>query len=870
MMEGETVPVITPSNTVATAGGEEEIRESKPQPVVSTPSPSDLSGEAEKAPCSGPTVQNQPIAAASNSLESRNDGEIKTQINNIGPATIDQRGDQVGRDVNTLKDLQAGGDVTVVFGSFTKTEIQGPIPAQAASVKAAVKPVADRVRDLPHPGQMNLFPVQLDEHPALVEILKARRVVILSSFEHKLAFSAAYSLVRDGSFDGYSRRLLVLSQQDDENDLTIAFLESEGLRECSHQIFLVEIISSSSFVDSLRNDSLGSIGTLRALLEERKVFIVCALSSEVLGLSFSKRGMVPFQLDHQEIPFLRYKLAQALPLEEVERTQPRLEEQWKRGLWADFSSKEDFYRQVSELLAVPGQLEQEVERRDLLASELSAAEATRQLKPIRPEDILRDDNGLRRVVLYAATYFRNLGPTDFDAIVRLLLGEDTVQVEKQIETLDDRRRVQIHKEPVPRKLVELWDESSDRVLAECALEALPRGENSGIVMEFAKSYLRTETRLHLESKNAIFLARCFARLQENGLILRAEISSEVAESAIRLWLAQMKDLDRLLKDLLLRIVAQSDTELRRCLCDRLCNVVREILQTEALRGTIHRFIDYFFRERLHETALFIVLDLVRRLRFAPEFEAFFWMKRLLDEGNEEIQGSTYRCLFALAQESSIHLYDVLSAIRGWLPEPERRRFSPSGGYSLSFLPEYCVATAKSCREEHYGIWPSRYPLFSALSGDPVRTREKLEMLAGWLTHPGLEAVISANKTEPKDEGKKLAARREALAAFLADLVELWALILEGTAPEKAHPEARRLADSLFEVLISHLDRPQQIRIARRWQWRQQDYYQQAGCLPVGNRSERNALLAKRKKLLEVKSRFLPGGALSPQPQEVLR
>jgi hypothetical protein len=90
---------------------------------------------------------------------------------------------------------------------------------------------------------------------------------------------------------------------------------------------------------------------------------------------------------------------------------------------------------------------------------------------------------------------------------------------------------------------------------------------------------------------------------------------------------------------------------------------------------------------------------------------------------------------------------------------------------------------------------------------------------------------------------------------MADLIERWILILEGTEAEKIHPEAHLMADALLQSLATRFTKAQKSLFIRRWQACQQDYYRQVNHLPLKQRDERSRLLAMRKKVLDLKQRF---------------
>ena len=732
----------------------------------------------------------------------------------------------------------------------------------------------DPTSDLP--AQVDTPSLSINKYEHLLAVLLDRRAILLSSFEHQISFAAAYAIVRHSTFDTYERRLLTVERRSDKIDLSIDLFGRREYHDKKDQIILIEVNHNGSFLESLRTESCGEPARLRELLCKKNILLVFAASCELLGLTPDEPSSPLLPLYQCSIPYLYCKLAQRLPEERAVDIESLLLDQRRRKLWDDFPTTIDFFREVGNLLATAGQLETEIERRENLFRDRTSIESIEILKAVHPADFFTDGDELRSTVLYAATYFRDLTPNDFDKIVRLLLNDKTIEVEKESQIVNDKGEIQVRKEPVVRRLADIWRESPDRILRECYLEAVSRNGSLQVV-DFSKGYLRRDLRVFLESKYPMFVARSFQRLQDSGILFWQDSSEKILDNLVLLsvertlsdpsyydrnWLVQVlltfksqleADVDEMPEDLVSLLVHLGKNELvRRHFYHRLCQLIREMLRYEALRGAVRGFLNFLVSHE-RDTALDIVLELARRLRFAPEFEAYSWIRKLLDQGNSDVRERTYECLFTLVTESGIRLYGTLEAIRGWLPEPTREleRYSQSSRYALTFLPSYCFATAYNFPYQHYGEWPSRYPLFSALPDDISLAHAKLELLANWLNHPGL--IVRLEDMTPE------ASR----ASFIADLMELWILILEGGGLQEVKSGAKALADALLEAFARHIDEKQHIYLVRRWQQQQQAYYKQVNLLPVRERAKRGILLAKRKKLLEVKQRFLQTGPRRP-------
>ncbi|HEX9945141.1 MAG TPA: hypothetical protein VGG03_24285 [Thermoanaerobaculia bacterium] len=838
-------------------------------------SPESVTAEAQFLEAGLPESPNDSANKSTRSQVINNNAPINEQ-DNIQGNQNNIRGDQ-----NNIQGNQNNiGNIFVGFAAETTTE-RFEDPTQELPSKIAVPP----------------FP--LDRHQELLSALEDHRAVLLSSFDHDFALAAANQIVRSSRFDSCQRRLLTLvGEKAERRDINMDLFSREEYDK-QHQVILIEVNRKGPFLESLRTPSRGQAGILIDTLETKKLTLICASSNEILGISPDVDLPYCFAFYHYSIPFLSHKLRMHFLEAEAIAIQEQLEDQRNRGLWDDAPGVDDFFRKVSSYLGIRGRLQEELQRRESLSHGLVTCAPIEQLKKIKPADLFKDTDALQGTLLYAGVYFAGLPVRDFEKVVCLLLGETTVEIEEKSRVGHDQGEIQVPEAPVKRKLVDLWRESPDRTLTECSLEII-RGNGSSRVIDFSEGYLRTELREHFEARYPMFLAKRFERFQETGLLFQEDVSEGIADRLISL-VVERALFDSFLYDgdWLIRFVFRSAWQqgspgtydgpeedlfgliarlgevgrLNGRFFSRLSQLIRELVQHESLRSTVQAFMSHLFGDRQRSRALEIALELAKRLHFVPEFESFFWMKRLLNEGSKAVRDQTYQQLFTLATEKGRHIYELLDAVWVWLPEPTQTTYSKSNLCALRFLPGYCFATTSSpTLERHYGDWPSRYVLFSALPRSITAVRTKLDLLAGWLTHPGLNAAVELEREDPEERlttGLKTTVElegvdpEESLAKAIADLIELWILILEGTAPEStAHPEARRIANALLETFATHVGGPQRSHLLRRWQWRQKAYHQEVGELPVSDREGRSKLLAKRKKVLEIHQRFMRLGPSS--------
>ncbi|HEU4432081.1 MAG TPA: hypothetical protein VFR51_01710, partial [Pyrinomonadaceae bacterium] len=208
-----------------------------------------------------------------------------------------------------------------------------------------------------------------------------------------------------------------------------------------------------------------------------------------------------------------------------------------------------------------------------------------------------------------------------------------------------------------------------------------------------------------------------------------------------------------------------------------------------------------------------VLFLVRGLQFAPAFDEFYWIKRLLDEGDSSVKDGAYYHLYSYIQK--IGIYPLLSKLEQWIPTDERpfHDYSPSCIYSLRLLVEYCSDLSDKFEEEQT---PRRHPLFAF--ADENVARENCRRLITWLFHPGMPSVFAELDTLFGDE------RPEArILPFICELVLEWMVVLrdqqsaESSVGSEQFVSTERTQDFLIESLAVNTSQTQRAEILLYWE-----------------------------------------------------
>ena len=739
---------------------------------------------------------------------------------------------------------------------------------------ATSRPFEDPTEALPsQPFEISSLHVEINDK-LLVE-LERYRIALLTSFDQATCVAAAYNLMQHQKFTSYEKRTLLLTRTDNREraGIDIDLFTRQEYLDKTRQILLVKIPEQEEkrrFLDSLlsiTSDYL-HVSSIRDNLRDREMFIIVSARCDLIGLQPDRCLPSPGFL-HWPVPFLLPLLQRHFPNDRARQIESQLTGQVERGLWTNLA---ELYETVAEQLEnSPAEFEEALRHTEAGSLNLLRGPSDTE----NPIATLAEGRGVGAIVAYTAVYFPNLSPQDFDRIVCLLLADQTVQVEQESQIVNDKGDVLTRKEKVERRLVELWRASPDTFLRDCCLEACSRSDGTHVV-EFSPPHLREKFRTVLERRFPIFLAETFACLQGTDMLFAPELSPAIADNLIRLsvertlvdpayygerWLVAFvaglrrefhtgAATDDPAAEFLVIVAQLHDAILRRNVYNRLAQLIREMLRHDALLATVRGFFEALIAKCQLDGVLDILLELVKRLRFAPRFDGFRWLKRLLDEGSEDIRDQTYLCLLELAADSGVRIFDFLESIHAWLPEADKEetRYSFSNRYALRLIVNYSHSSLCAVSPASYGEWPSRCTLFAALPRNKRVIEERVGMIVRWLLHPGIPKAIDPDDSEIT----------ERYLWFLGDFIEICFLVLEGPRPADAHVDARLPAESLVHALQEQLGSARHAELVRYWQMKQDAYAQIAIVTPrtlPAAAKKRRLFLAKRNILLTLRRRL---------------
>jgi hypothetical protein len=726
-----------------------------------------------------------------------------------------------------------------------------------------VKELAEELNSLPP----DLHPFRDPQHEKLIGELVNRRILVLTSYQESSAYAAGYSVVKDDFYSGCTRKALYPTRERDRNraDVDLLALTDEEFLGKEQQILLIEIDSRCAILDSAERLPSSAIGRIRDQLESHGSYIVLAIKEEL----FTKNPAAAKVLCHS-VSHLRYLLTTHLDDHAAEEMEARLLTAGKQG----GMELQELYRRVADRIgtgidAVEGLL-LELEQ----ARTLPLAERKLLLQPITTQSVFRDDSEIHRAAAFIATYFPEITHDDFHCLMVTLLGDQTRKVERVRQVVSRDGNVASITEETTELWSERWPADADQVFRDCHLGTVI-APNGTWVVDFGEPYLRRELRAHFERHFSWYLRRQCRVLQDCGIFFALTLSSATEEALVRLFVeraladpvgfgsAWLVDLVGSMKiqmkgdppdgppeARLVWLLEQLELQahLRAHFYGRLALLIREMLDRDSLRPMVREFFEYLIAVRQHDAVLDLVLELARRLRFAPHFDPLLWMRRLLDQGSSDIRQRTVGRLVALARASGPRIYEFLSGVRTWLPEAGRapERFSVSNRVALEFPFAYCLAVARSLRDEEMGRWPSRHPLFYALP--PANTAEahrELATLVEWVLDPrgaALEIADPADPTRPAEAVR---------IGFVGDLIEHWSWVLDSGTADRA-PEARALFATIVEEVDHRMGARERAWLQRSWSRRQDEYLAQ---VTDAGGPGRTAIGRRRARIDQLKRRF---------------
>jgi hypothetical protein len=738
----------------------------------------------------------------------------------------------------------------------------------------------DPTKLLPNkPAELPSFdsPKEIEEH---FSELKNNRILLVDCFDDNILRAASYELVHRTEAS-YEQRLLTFEgSQLEQTDLHLGVFVNEKIGR-GEKLIVVISLKSKKFLDSMFFEEPLHAQSIKEQLAKNDIMLVCFANSCFLKENVVGEKYSNFHFPKWNISFLPYLLkAHFKDQDEAKSVEKQILRQRNYGLWDQSNSDHEFYGLVYDYLRNGAeQLRKEVEKREQYGEGKSVQEFLKKIQIVQPKELIQDDDFVKNTVLYVATFFLGLDRQDFDYLVSLLLEgkKTTITVESQRE--GKKGKIRIIRTPKETDCLEIWEENQDKIFEECHLKVI-RSDTASQVIDFSVPYLRGELKKYLEEKSLYI--NHFEQIRESGLLFNFNVSQKIIENVINLtaemalsdpshyggnWLMGViigikqhlaidididtnNEMEALFQILAIEFAKEERKKQIRPFVIRLSQLIREMLNYPQLQEMIKFFLENLMREKHYDAVLVIVLGIVKQLRFVSQFDGMYWIKQLLDRGEAQAKNEAYKTLLEQAKQSGLRVYDLLETLKNWIPDPnlDYDKYSPSNKYALKFIIDYARETLSHFNKAYYGVWPSKYPLFANLTEE--KELKQIDLLISWMFHPKMQNVLNA-----LDDFVK--ANNISVNILLADLIEIWFLVLHGFQKKNLHPEVLAVSDRLLRqiVLVLNSNRSQQRELVRRWWARQGLFTEEIRKVDIAERAKRQQLTNKRKVILELHKKF---------------
>ena len=610
------------------------------------------------------------------------------------------------------------GDNNTVFVEFNET-----INSTGAAEPSLLGCISNLTTFAPNDAATSSFlSTELRERAS---VLRENRFIVISCSEPSLARAAAAALIGELTVDPEQRKLLNFERLSAGMEPSIYQLAPPSLildDEDDEMVVLADAMGSDraqSFVDSLfsRADYVSG-SDVSTSLSTAKLTLICLTDPDQL------QGQAAASSVCWNLSYARFLLQQRFP-KGYEELEAKIESQRKKGGWS--SDAADFHKQLASLDTTAA-----------LVDAIAEGGINKVAAAVAPERYPHPEQPLQMAVLYTATFYPNLSPREFEGVLVALLGK-----QKQLvpETIQQKTKdgtfvpVELKRE---RELVQLWRERSDALLRECRLIT---AKDTKRAITFSDLGRRDVLRQHFEEEYGLYVQNQFCAAYDHGLLF--DLSEQIARDVVANTVEMARNYpDHFGVEWLYEVVTTAcadcppdDARREAWTYERIADLLQPMVRETELESNVTGVLRRLQASAQHEFAF----EIVRKLRFAPNFDAFHWLRQVLDQSSEEVRARAYRYLYNELKQPG-RFYALLQTIEPWLPAADRdpKTYAPSQLAALRLVLEYCLETTMKFDARHYGAWPSRFPIVAV---DAANAEERLGMIVRWLLHPGLTAAF---------------------------------------------------------------------------------------------------------------------------------
>lgn len=677
--------------------------------------------------------------------------------------------------------------------------------------------------------------------------LRAERLILISCANDHLAFDGAQALATRLEFEAPTRRRLLNFKRlgREKSEPSIYFLR-EPATLSDELVIVVDAVgeSAKSFLDDVLYTRDSGTTSLRHELAQAKTSIICIVNSEdvssrllVRDGSFEEECPFPYW----SIPFLRPLLQRHFPIdfEALEARIMEVRERWDRD--------ERTFRFRIETLIKSGKL---LEFLNTTAAQDSSTEA---------QNLLIGDSGLQDHLIFAGIFFPGLNPREFQRIISFLLRDKTtaVTVPSTVRKADGTiEKIEVQEE---RQMLDIWRKSMDKLQRDCQLITCLVDE-SQTTIDFKDHRLRPLLRDQLKLEYAFFHTSLFEQMLDCGLLF--DPSAPIAENMIELT-AGMINLDPeyygyewLLKTFstiearfgqpqaepLFAVFTTSDTNhVNQVVYRRSSQLLRKLLEQYQAVDFANGLLERLLQKQLYCSAL----ELIKGLRSVSQLDEFYWLRQLVERGDEPIRILTGLYIRAYLRSIGPRAYPLINGLNSWIkPDPQNESYSPSSLEALQLIFVFCSSIrfdeSKALGTHYLFLFPDR----------ETATRD-LGILVRHLFHPWMEKAIAELELEIE--------ALVAIAIFIAEwVVAIFGKVSgsitslqENVGPSVSPAETVRI---LLEQIVNHSTREQQDELIDTWMVHSELLRAFIIALPY-DAQERDAFVMRRNRLDDLLTQF---------------
>lgn len=834
--------IITPSPASDDSSEHPEISDTSTDAVILSPgpdeteldtgSPPDLTDETEaETDSSGP--EEHPEASDAET-------EIEDDTGDHTPPPPDEKKSPEGDDEKGIE-ADSIEEVNVAKGDIYK------IYYDAESGKKKSETTDDTFNDptqyLPdNPAKFQAFHDPKDLVCFLAKWMEDR-LLLLGGLSEDILLSTAYQLIEQTYGFSYEKRYLNFNDYNsDRTELILEMFRKYDVGPGEEMIVLIDIEEKGTFYDSIFG-SRAAAQSIKEYLTEKNILLIAIVQDQLMKEVERKAGK-SFHFAYWKIDFLPHLLANVFP-NDAEELAHQITEQKNKKLWGDKKDDNEFYIDILfELNKGAKSFIDKVEKlQEIADGKAKPAKFSENLWETRAEEVFNNTEP-HKTVLFAGAYFSKLPPLDFDLMVSLLLSGKTAPASKTTKVTSysgDDKTVETEEQ---KDAAEIWEENADSILTQCKLKAVSE-ENSAQHIGFVQPYLESDLKNYFKEKHPIYMRQQFRPIQKSGILFREDISPNISSNIVRLagqmailnptyyganWLmdfihqlrAKFNISETASHNPVVQVINHIENEtnemIRRHFYAQVSKLTREMLNHEQLKVVVKNFLNELFKINAHDAVLHIAINVGKRMfpSHRSDFDLFYWFKRLLDQGPSNIKIEAYQALHRVAVKNPHDIYLVMDSILDWAPDPDKDEdhFSPSNKFALYFFNLYCLGTLGGVKEEHYGQWPSQYPLFRPLHKDKSHMAQ-LEKIIDCLMHPFIRDISKKSGPGKKEEFD--------LYAYLAKILEDWGVILMGWEFETKVPDAEELFHTLTGLILSKTKSFQHTRILKQLVLKRAEY-----------------------------------------------